>query len=383
MTPHLLILSKDDRSLVTFREPLIQAWLKDGGRLTIISTFSDLSLLAKFEALNIKCIRFDLKGTAVNPFQDLMSLIKLVRLFSLIKPDLILLYFAKPVIWGAIAARIVKIKKVFAMIEGLGFAFTPDTNQKQSSKKWLLGLILKQLYSLALKKVTRVFFLNTDDQDFFLKSNLVTPNQAYLLGPIGLNLADWPQKSYEPIPKKPITFLFVGRLLKEKGLLTLIQAAQKLKPLIQAGDLKIQVLGAPDQNPGAISIEEVHSWERLGLIEYLGVTQNVKPFLQAADIIVLPSFREGFPMSTQEACATGLAVITTRATGCKDSIIENQNGLFFNAGDADGLAKAIQVFLNNPNQIAQMGQQSRQMAELRFDAKIINQNLIQLFKQAY
>jgi glycosyltransferase involved in cell wall biosynthesis len=265
------------------------------------------------------------------------------------------------------------------MIEGLGFAFTSNKQERFSIKKWILSKFISTLYKIALKRVTKVLFLNQDDLEFFKNNQLIRPDQAYLLGPIGLNLQDWPQKKYTSVLGRPICFIFVGRLLKEKGLPTLIEAARILKPSIEKGLLKIQVLGAPDENPSAISLEEVKTWHQEGLIEYLGATQNVRPYLDETDVFVLPSYREGFPMSAQEASSVGLPIITTRSVGCKETVKEGKNGFLFEPGDSKSLSRLMKFFIENPSKIEDLGQESRKIAELNYDSKKINDRLIKLF----
>jgi glycosyltransferase involved in cell wall biosynthesis len=379
MKPHLLLITKDDASLIHFREPFISDWLEKGYKLSVIAPFTRQDIQSYLEKKNVSCTRLDLKGTQLSPFSDLYHFFQLFFLVQKISPSHSLCYFAKPIIWGSLACFLAKVPQRFVLIEGLGFAFTTDpfASGLKALKKICLKFLMKNLYKISLKTVTLSLFLNSDDQDYFLKENLITKNHSDLLGPIGLNLSWWsdPYKN-QKLFSYPVTFIFVGRLLREKGLLVLIESARKLQSYINQSLLKIQIVGAPDKNPGAISLDTVKQWEKEGLIEYLGFSHNIKEHLSQAHVFVLPSYREGYPKSTQEACAMSMPIITTDSVGCRHSIIDQYNGFLVKTHDSDDLAKKIEFFIKNPEKIKTMGTHSRQFALDHLDSKKINEKFI-------
>jgi glycosyltransferase involved in cell wall biosynthesis len=303
-----------------------------------------------------------------NPLRVFGVIVELRALLLRHRPDLCLSYFIKPVIYGTIAARLAGVPRRYGLIEGLGFAFTEGS--KQNGRRRLLQGVISALMRAAGKQLDRMVFLNQDDVGEFVDRKLIDPDKAALLGAIGLDLDDWPQT---PFPPEPVTFLLAARLLQDKGIREYVAAARLLRP--QYPKTRFLLLGGLDDNPAAIARQEVEGWVKEGLIEWPGHVA-VKPWMAQSHVYVLPSYREGVPRSTQEAMAFGRPVITTDAPGCRETVDEGVNGYLVPPRDPAALAEAMRHFRDAPDLIARLGQESRRLAEERFDVHRQNTRLL-------
>jgi len=300
--------------------------------------------------------------------QDLQTMSSLRRACAEIKPDMVLAYTVKPVIWGGIAAHGVDGLKFFAMIEGLGYSF-----QANSWKKKVLNRIVEFLYKISLSRAEKVIFLNRDNEKEFLNRNIIHYSKGVVIDGIGVNLEKfYPSRffSYDPV------FLSIGRLLGEKGFREFALAAKLVKQ--KYPQAKFQILGGEDPSSDSISIKEIKTWENQAWVEYLGETTDVRPFLEACSVYVLASYHEGMPRTVMEAMAMGRPVITTDAVGCRDTVQKGRNGFIVPVKDALSLAERMIWFIEHRNQVEKMGQESRRIAEERFDVRIINQQIMEI-----
>ena len=253
------------------------------------------------------------------------------------------------------------------MIEGLGFAF-----QHTDIRRKAIGALVKILYKTSLKRARKVIFLNPDNQRTMIDRGIITAKKTTRINGIGVNLD---QFSYETINlTPPPTFLCIARLLKEKGLREYANAARKVKK--QFPDAVFQLLGPEDPSPDGIPFSEIKAWHTEGTIQYLGETNDVRPFLKNCHVYVLPSYHEGLPRTVIEAMAIGRPILTTTATGCKETVIENKNGFLVPVRNADALAERMIWFIEHRDQWEIMGRCSRQMAEEKFDVQKINKEIM-------
>lgn len=369
----LAIVSSQAFSLVNFRGLLIQDLVRSGVTVLALAPDFDHSTLAAVELLGAKPVHYGLSRAGMNPLSDLIDTFRLARLLSGIKPDIVFGYFIKPVVYGSIAASLARVPKRFAMIEGLGYVFTPQQNGRESFSRVILRLIVTWLYRLALSRVDKVIFLNDEDISDFCSQKIVNRKKTFKLGGIGIDLNDW---APEPPVISPITFLLAARLLREKGIVEYVTAAREIKsryPLT-----RFILLGGLDPNPGGLTKTEVQGWVDEGLVEWPGHVA-VKPWLTQASVYVLPSYyREGVPRSTQEAMAMARPVITCDTPGCRDTVVSGENGFLVHPRDVDSLVEAMERFICRPELIESMGRASRRLAEERFDAHVANRKLMNL-----
>lgn len=300
----------------------------------------------------------------LNPLRELGTLQALRRLLRELKPDAVLSYTIKPVIWGSLAAKQAGVPRVFSMITGLGYAFMSATSLKQR----LVHRVACGLYRRALRGTTGVFFQNRDDEALFRELGLLPASvPSTLINGSGVDL-----KQFQPVPlpDAPV-FLLMARLIADKGIREYRQAAIQVKQ--QVPQACFLLAGGLDENPTAITQPELDGWQAEGSIEYLGRLADVRPALRECSVYVLPSYREGTPRSTLEAMATGRPVVTTDSPGCRETVVDGENGLLVPVRNADALAAAMLKLARDPALRARMGAASLQLARERYDVYKVNE----------
>lgn len=362
-------------SFYGFRAELIRALReKQYTVYAFTSEYTD-SDLKKIESLGAIPITYDLNRGGLNPLLDIVATYKLSKKIREIQPDLVFSYFSKPVIFGTIAAKLAKVPKIIGMLEGLGYTFTQQP-EGLSQKTELIKKIQVLLYKFALPQLDKLIFLNPDDPLDLLGQHAIKVKNIEVLGGIGLNLKDYP---FQPTPsiQQPINFLFIGRLLKEKGIHDFLNASKIVKE--KYPKTQLTVLGAIDpHNLGALTQSELDELIASNIILYPGHVNNVKDWIAKSHVFVLPSYREGVPRSTQEAMAIGRAVITTDVPGCRETVVNGVNGFLVPKWNSEALAEKMIYFIGHPEQIQKMGYESYKIAQDKFDAKKVNQRLMNI-----
>ena len=370
---NLVIISSQAFAQVNFRGSLIKRLAAAGVCVYALAPDFNNELRQKIVALGAVPVDFSLSRAGINPFRDVRDMFKLAVLLRRLRPDVMLASYIKPVIFGTLAAWMTRVPLRISMIEGLGFVYT-SAEETLSWVRRLMRIMVSILYRVALARAHRVIFLNRDDIEEFVSSRLVDESKVIHLDGIGVDLDEWPMT--DPFTK-PITFLMVARLLREKGILEYVEAARQVKVLYP--DVRFLLLGAQDSNPSAISHQQVQEWVKNEILEWFGHVA-VKPWLSQTSVYVLPSYREGLPRSTQEAMAMGRAVITTNVPGCHETVVDGKNGYTVPVRDATALAGAMKRFIENPHLVTSMGLESRRLAELRFDVHKINAKMLDILK---
>ncbi|VXB17261.1 Glycosyl transferase family 1 [Enhydrobacter sp. AX1] len=371
----IIIIGTIASSLYTFRKDLILSLIDKGYTVYAFTSDSDKTELAKIAQLGAIPTHYKLSRGGLNPYEDLSNTIGLYRKIKKIQPDIVLSYFIKPVIYGTLAAKLAKVPKKIAMIEGLGFAFT-EQPEGYSKKAKIVQRVQVALFKLALPLADKIIFLNPDDVRDLLYKHSIPVRDYEVLGGIGLKLADYPHQPVNP-KNHETNFLFIGRLLKEKGIFDFIEAAKIVKQ--QYPNTKFTVLGSTDaDNPGALHPNQVQELVATGLIDYPGQVANVVDWIANSDVFVLPSYREGVPRSTQEAMAVGRAVITTDVPGCRETVVDGVNGFIVPKWNPQALAEKMIYLIENPKKIIEMGEESYKIAQEKFDARKVNERLLKI-----
>jgi glycosyltransferase involved in cell wall biosynthesis len=353
MLRRVLFISSHAPSLLEFRGALITLLVKNGAEVIVLAPNISNDLRARLVCLGAKPVEVRMSRAGMNPLSDLLSLLDLYIKLWKYKPDVVFSYFIKPVIFGTIAAFFARVRGRIAMIEGLGYVFTyPD--KELNFRKRVLKLVVSLLYRVSLNFASRVVFLNPDDQAEFVRMKLIKKKNSVCIGGIGVDLDRWRS---EVLPTS-VSFLMVARLLREKGVFEYAEAAKYVK--LKYPLTNFILLGGLDQNPGAIQLGQV--------------SEHIK----AASVYVLPSYREGVPVSTMEAMAMGRPIITTDVPGCRETVVDGVNGFMVPAKDAVALAEKMIWFIENPSSIPLMGTASRRIAEEKFDVHKINEKLMQI-----
>ena len=364
------IISHYAPSLLGFRGPLIKQLVKQGMHVQALAPDFNSQTRSAVAALGAEPIDIPMSRTGMNPFVEALNTWRLGRLLKKMQPDITLGYTIKPVIFGSIAAKLAGVPRRFAMVEGLGYVFTPGA-EGFSFKRRILKRLVLWLYRIGMAQADKVIFLNPDDPAELVAERVLPPEECFLLGGIGVDLAQW---SFQPPVLAPVTFMLVARLLREKGVEDYAAAARLVKQ--QHPQAHFILLGGLDENPGSITQAEVQTWVDEGVLEWPGHSA-VPPWLAQTSVFVLPSYREGVPASTQEAMAMGRAIITTDVPGCRETVVDGDNGFLVPVRDPQALAQAMLRFINQPELIARMGVRSRQMAEEKFDVHKVNARLLQ------
>lgn len=369
MPKKFLLVASLPESLFNFRGPLLRALLAE--RLQVHVVAPDLSVNSvirkKLEDLGVHVHEISLKRTGMNPLTDLRTMCHLWHLMRQIKPDFLLSYTIKPVIYGNIAAWVAGVHKRFALITGLGYAFTGDAGQRS----WL-KLIVQVLYRTALGRVHKVFFQNPDDESLFHSLKIIksSDQKTFVVNGSGIDISSF---KVEPLPKIN-QFLMIARLLGDKGVREYIKAASIVRQ--KYPDLRFGLVGWIDENPDAISEDELQRWIEAGDVQFYGHLADVKPIIAESSIYVLPSYREGTPHTVLEAMAMGRPIITTNAPGCRETVIDGENGFLVPVKTIDELAVAMLKFIENPGLIARMGKRSRQIVEDKYDVNKVNRIML-------
>ncbi len=372
----IVLIGTVSSSIFGFRKLLLKSLIKAGHEVYIFTTdlTPELQQHAKQE-LGINAEKYSLARTGMNPFSDISTAYYLSRQLKAISPDLVFSYFAKPLIWGTLAAKLAGVKKCYGMLEGLGYFFTDDS-RNTSLKKKLIRSTQVILFHMSIPFLNGLVVLNPDDKKDLIDRYKIRVKNVMVLGGIGLDLYEYAQK---PVPSGALSFIFIGRLLAEKGINEFLDAAENIHT--RQPDVVFNVLGGLDTgNPGSVDPQRLTRLVEQGVIVYPGIVSNVSDWLSSTSIFVLPSYREGVPRSTQEAMAVGRPVITTDVPGCRETIRDGENGFIVPPHDFVKLAEAMERFIQNPELVAVMGQRSREMAEAKFDADEVNKRLLKFLE---
>lgn len=355
-------------SLLNFRAPVIRALRANGCRVVVSAPepFSK-ELIRGLQELGAEIRPIRLSRTGLNPIADLISVWSIWRVMREFKPQAVMTYTAKPVIFGGIAAMLAGVPRRCAWITGLGFAFTEGPGVARQ----LIRAVMKTLYRATLRRYHAVLFQNRDDMALFRKLGLFD-SQQYVDVTAGSGI-DTTQYAVTPLPDAPV-FLMAARLLREKGVEDYVVAARLLRTRFP--HVRCLLAGGLDPSPGSVTADELESWQQEGDIEYLGWLSDIRTVIAQCRVYVLPSFREGLPRSILEAMAMGRPVITTDAPGCRDTVVEGSNGLLVPVRDAEALAKAMEKFVVDPDLAVSMGMSGRDHATGKFEARQVSARVV-------
>jgi glycosyltransferase involved in cell wall biosynthesis len=358
-----------NRDIAKFRGWFIRD-LVTNGHCVVACAPDDAIVAETITSLGATFVPISIATTSINPWRDFRDIMRLQRVLRSFKADILLSHSTKANVIGPLAAQLAGVRKIFVIIDGLGYAFTEGPELKRA----LLRSVLLATFRLSIRFAAGVFVLNDSDRHFVSAAGLVSAKQRVVkINGTGIDLAEFP---YSPplectIPR----FLLIARLLMEKGIVEYVAAAQKLR--VRFPHCRFQLLGAFGTNPGSLKRNQLAQWQAEGVIEYLGETPDVRPYLKACTVYVLPSYREGMPRTILEALATGRAVVTTDVPGCRDTVIHGVNGLVVPARDVGALAQAMQRFIDDPGLALKMGEAARKIAQERFDARVVNSIMMQ------
>lgn len=357
----IAVLSSHTPSLFWFRMDMMLSFKALGHEVVAIGNEPESVWSEKFLKNGIKYIQAEISRNGTNPINDLKTLKSLKSILKEERPVKLFTYQAKTVIYGGIAANMLGINDVYPLIAGIGSVFLSD-----DIKSKIIRFILKTEYRFAMRKSPKIFFQNNDDVKVFTDNKIIKKEKTVILNGSGVNLEKFTQK---PLPDGT-TFLCISRLIKDKGVYEYLNAARVVKE--KYPQARFLLVGPYDSNPSALKPEELQPYIDDGIIEYFGEASDVRPYLEMCNIFVLPSYREGTPKTVLEAMATGRAIITTDATGCRETVTNGDNGYLVPVKDVDALSSAMVDLIKNPDKISQMADKGLELVKQKFDVKIVN-----------
>lgn len=365
---HIVVLGTQPEWLSGLRGPMLRDFVARGYRVTAIGAEEMADVRAALESWGVAFEVVPLRRAGLNPVRDLGSCWALWRTLRRLRPDLILAYTLKPVVYGMPVAWLAGVKRRFAMITGRGYSFLEGPELSRRISRTLATL----LYRFSLCFADGVLFHNEDDRAFFLEQRMIQPSTATRrIWGSGIDLDTHAPAPLPPITAEaPIRFLMVGRLIRDKGVNEFADAARILRDEGHAAQFRL--VGPTDPSPNAVPPELIADWAASGTIDYVGPVDDVRPEIAASHVMVLPSYSEGLPRSVLEGMAAGRPVITTLAPGCRDTVEEGQSGLLVPVRDSAALADAMRQLIERPEQVEQMGQRALERARSRFDVGSVN-----------
>ncbi len=368
MKDRVLMFVNEDKFLYSHRLEIALQLLNEGYEVHLLSSTSEIK--KKLESLGIIVHNINLDRKSWSIFKNLILFARVYFFIKRFKPRILHLISIKPVLIGGIAARLAMIDSVIYSISGLGHVYIDDSRFSHI-KQYIINL----LYSVSLKiKNSIIIFQNNEDKNFFIKKFRIPENRIALIRGSGVNL-----QLFKPsVPKednKVVKILMISRLLREKGVFEYVEALECLnKKNINA---EFILAGLPDSgNPSAITQKELCLIKSIDNLNYLGYVDNVPKLLQDVDVMVLPSYREGFSKVLIEASAAGLPIVTTNVPGCRDAIIENKTGILVEPRNSKKLAGAIATLINDKALRKKMGLHARLIAEKHYDVHdVVNKHI--------
>ena len=324
----VLILTNGSQGLFNFRKELLDRLLIDGNELYISTPNDNVEIIQKLEDINCKVIVTDLDRRGINPVKDFFLILKYFLLTKKIKPDIILMYTIKPNLYGGVICRLLKIPYV-TTITGIGSLF---------QKNNLLVKLVKKIYSFSLKKAKCVFFQNKSNLEFFKTNKMIEENYKIVNGS-GVNLEKF---SFEkPLEKQNEAFIFIGRIMKEKGIEEYLEVSKLIKN--KYNNVEFKILGTYEENTYKEQISEL---EKKDIVKYLGVSKDVRKELEKVHCIINPSWHEGMSNVLLEAGAMKKFLIASDIPGCREIIINGETGFTFEKSNIEDLNNKIEKFIN-------------------------------------
>nr|WP_198034557.1 glycosyltransferase family 4 protein [Halomonas sp. 1513] len=368
----LLIIAGNARSLIANRGDLVKEMQARG--LVVAAAVPTADYLPEVEGLGIEIHPIEMGRTGINPVHDIKTLWSLYRLIRQLRPKAVFGYTIKPVVYGSLAAKAAGVPRIYSMITGLGHVFTT-----QSAKNRRLQKVVSLLYRAGLACNDRVFFQNPDDLKEFTERGILRDNgkavRTYGSG------VDMQRFAPTPLPEGALTFLFIGRLLTEKGVAEFCAAAGQLHA--EHPSTRFIAVGPHDPNlPHSCAAKDLQRWKAEGCVEFVGGVADVRPWIAQCSVFVLPSYREGTPRSVLEAMSMRRPIITSDAPGCRETVEDGVNGFLVAPRASGPLFKAMRRFVEEPRLVPQMAEASRTLVERHYDVRKVNSVILKAMELA-
>lgn len=346
----------EDRFFLSHRKDIALSAQQEGWDVHIVC--KDTGQRVDIEKFGLKMMELPINPTGTNLWQEIKTFFFLLSLYRKNRDAIVHHVGLKPILWGSLAAKFAKVKGVVNAVSGLGILFS------EGNISYMAKQILRLIRFANDPKRVRVIFQNHEDEQLFLRNRVIDKEQAVFIKGSGVNLEEF---HYTPQPESDvIKVLFTGRMVKEKGVLVLIEAANALRNDYE-GKVEFLLCGGLHNNPQAMKESEIHQLCDGKYIQWLGFRKDVNQLLQQCHIVAFPSYyREGVPKSLIEACAVGRPIITTNSIGCKDTVENGKNGFLVPPKHSERLAQTLRILIEDAQLREKMGKEGRLKAEKEF-----------------
>lgn len=324
----------------------------------------------RLESEGFRFHRVSLRRGGLNPVHDLLYLGQLNSVMRAVRPDLVHNVTVKPVVYGTIGARWLRVPGIVNAVSGLGYAFIGQ------ERRWLIGHLVKTAYRFALRRSDlKVIFQNRDDLQIFVDAGIINPRQSVLIRGSGVDLEVF---GFSEEPAGPPLIVLPARMLRDKGVLEFVEAARLLRS--RGRQCEFIMAGKIDEwNPAGLRAKDLARFERDVGVQWLGHVSDMAALYRRAHIVCLPSYREGLPKALLEACAVGRAIVTTDVPGCREAVRHGENGLLVEARNSGALAEALDLLLEDANLRRKMGVAGRRRAEKEFDVRAVVRATLEVY----
>lgn len=362
-----ILVSPKNRTAYNFRGDLVKKIIKAGYEVVITGPNRDN--VEKVEELGARFVEIPMNKNGVNPLKDFAYMNALRKLFKEEKPDVILGYTSKPVIYASIAGKLAGVPHKVAMVTGAGYAFTAKTKKAK-----IIKLIMSILYRIGFICADTAIFQNSDDKEQFINEKLVRADKCKIVNGSGVNMEKF---SFEPYPQQ-MTFFMLSRVMYSKGIREYLEACEIVKA--KYPDVRCMLLGACEGIQDSLSQEDLNTYINKGIIEHFGETDTVADYYKQCSVYVLPSYREGTPRTVLEAMSMGRAVITTDAPGCRETVVNGETGFLVPIQNGQAVAEKMIEFIEHPELVVTMGRKSSEYCKNKFDVIKVNEDMCKYLK---
>lgn len=368
-----MVISSETSTMFFYRKDMMCEFLRQGNEVVAVGDAPEEKWKKQYKEIGVDYRQIHVIRNGLNPAEDIKTLFSLKSVIEQEKPDKIFAYHSKSVVYGSIAAKMNSIDEFYALIAGLG-SIIRGTGFKNS----IVRAVLKEEYKMAFKLCKAVLTHNSEDRQLLLDEKFTKDeSKVKTVNGSGVNL----DKFRYTETKQTNIFLFIARLIGDKGIREYMQAAEIVKKVHP--EAVFRIVGPYDTNPSAIRPEEMEKYVKDGIIEYVGELSDVTPQLNECMVFVLPSYHEGTPKTVLEAMATGRPVITTDVPGCRAAVTDGENGYLVPAKDAEALADKMIYMLEHFDKAVELGNTGRKIAEDKYDAVKVNRSIMKIMNIPY
>lgn len=368
----IAIISHKTSNLINSRGRLIEKLVEKGYEVVAIGN-EDIDV-KKIEKLDVKFRAATFDRTSINFLENYKYYKKIKKILREEKVDIVLSYTIKPIIFGSIAAKVNNVENIYSLITGMGYNYSINTIRTR-----FVRIFSNIGYRVALKFNRKVIFQNKEDMQELIKKKYVRGEQAELVDGSGVDTNVFKRKDNKV--KKNFTFLMVSRMLNVKGVIEYCKAAEHIKKIYP--NTKFIHCGENDNSYRGIKEDFLKYYKENNIVEFKGRVKNVADYLEESNVVVLPSYlREGIPRTLLEALAVGRPIITTEVRGCRETVVNGENGYLIHPKNVEELIKAMEQMLKKTQEeIDDMSEKSYKKAIERFDINIINNKMIEIIEK--